>query len=180
MMKNYFFFVLLFLMFVGNKLSAQTTTINLAAASDTIFIGDSRNSITTKIFRFDYDTKMEAVFAQVSMDVHNLNPFDLPEIIVNGNLVHANIYFPSISSSTKLYFYKVKGLKDLVVNSSIGGNTAKLSFLVAAKDLLAGKNVIRITAGNRLIENLDDFAITNPKIELRGKLPSDAYTDYTK
>lgn len=179
MMKNYLFLLGMFLLFVGNKLSAQTT-INLAAASDTIFIGDSRNSLTTKVFRFDYDAKLEAIFAQVSMDVHNLNPFDLPEIVVNGNVVHANIYFPSLAPSTKFYFYKVKGLKELVVNSPIGGNNATLSFLVAAKDLLAGKNVIRLTAGNRLIENLDDFAITNIKIELRSKLPSDAYTDYTK
>jgi len=34
--------------------------------------------------------------------------------------------------------------------------------------------------GNRTIENLDDFALTNPKIELRTKATSDSYTDFTK
>lgn len=179
-MKKQSIFLLISILCIGLKLSGQNTTINLAAASDTIFLGDSRNSLTTKVFKFDYDSKAEAVFAQVSMDIHNLNPFDLPEIYVNGKLMHANIYFPSLAASTKFYFYKVRGLKDLVVNSPIGANAAKLSFMLAAEDLLAGKNVIRITVGNRTIENLDDFAITNPKIELRSKSATDAYTDYTK
>lgn len=179
-MKKNLLLLLFTVLFVCSKVSAQNTTINLTAPTDTIFLGDSRNALTTKLLKFDYDSKSEAVFAQVSMDIHNLNPFDLPEIFINGNLVHTNIYFPSLANATKFYFYKVKGLKDLVVNSPIGGNNAKLSFIVAAKDLVAGKNVIRITIGNRSIENLDDFAITNPKIELRGKLSSDAFMDYSK
>ena len=68
----------------------------------------------------------------------------------------------------------------LVVNSPIGNENAKLSFLLTAQDLLPGKNVIRITIGNRSIENLDDFAITNPKIELRSKTASDSFSDYSK
>jgi len=31
-----------------------------------------------------------------------------------------------------------------------------------------------------LIENLDDFALTNPKLEIRAKAASDFYTDFTK
>jgi hypothetical protein len=99
---------------------------------------------------------------------------------VNGKLIHAHIYFPSLAASTKFSFFKVKGLTDLVVNSPIGNDSAKLSFLLTAQDLLNGKNVIRITIGNRTIENLDDFAITNPKIEMRSKTASDSFSDYSK
>jgi hypothetical protein len=74
----------------------------------------------------------------------------------------------------------VKGLQDVVVNSPIGKENAKLSFLLSPSDLIAGKNTIRITVGNRSIENLDDFAITNPKLELRSKISSDSFSDFSK
>lgn len=94
--------------------------------------------------------------------------------------MHVSIYFPSLATSTKFYFFKVKGLQDVVVNSPIGKENAKLAFLLNPSDLVKGKNVIRITIGNRTIENLYDFAITNPKIEFRSKISSDSYSDYTK
>jgi hypothetical protein len=71
-------------------------------------------------------------------------------------------------------------MNDLVVNSPVGNDHAKLSFILTAQDLVAGKNVIRITIGNRTIENLDDFWITNPKIEMRSKTASDSFSDYSK
>lgn len=180
-MKTSFIILSILLLCTSLELSAQYTSINLTAATDTIYLGDSgRRSATTRVLAFDYDAKMEAAFAQASMDIHQINPFDLPEIYVNGKLIHANIYFPTLATSAKFHFYKVKGLTDLVVNSPIGNNNAKLSFMLTAKDLIPGKNIIRITIGNRSIENLDDFAITNPKIELRSKIASDAFMDFTK
>lgn len=180
-MKTSSIILLIAFLCFGFELSAQYTSINLTAASDTIYLGDSgRRSTTTRVLSFDYDSKMNAEFAQASMEIHQINPFDLPEIYANGKLVHVNIYLPSLTTSTKFHFYKVKGLSDLVVNSPIGNNNAKLSFILAAKDLVPGKNIIRITIGNRSIENLDDFAITNPKIELRSKVGSDSFIDFTK
>jgi hypothetical protein len=162
------------------KVSAQYSSIALTAATDTIALGDNPKAKVTRVLSFTYDSKSEALFAQASMDVHHINPFDLPEVYVNGKLVHVNIYLPSLATSTKFYFFKVKGLQDVVVNSPIGKENAKLSFLLSPSDLIAGKNTIRITVGNRSIENLDDFAITNPKLELRGRISSDSFSDYSK
>jgi hypothetical protein len=160
--------------------NAQFLSIPLTNESDTIRLGDNPKTAVSRLLTFTYDVKMDAAFAQVSMDAHHLNPFDLPEIIVNGKAIHANIYFPVVNETAKFYFFKVKGINSLVVNSPVGQNNAKLSFLISPADLVAGKNYIRITIGNRTIENLDDFALTTPKIELRTKANSDSYTDFTK
>lgn len=180
MKKSYIILLISFLCSSINVF-AQYTSINLTAATDTTYLGDGGTQAKiTRLLSFDYDTKIEAAFAQASMDIHHINPFDLPEIYINGKSVNANIYFPSLEPSTKFYFFKVKGLTDLVVNSPIGNNNAILSFILSAKDIVPGKNVIRITIGNRTLENLDDFAITSPKIELRSKIISDSFTDFSK
>ena len=179
-MKKSFIILSMLLLGISIKLSAQYTSIKLTAAKDTIHLGDGGSGITTKVLTFNYDTKMDVAFAQASMEVHHINPFDLPEIYVNGKLMHANIYFPTLAASTKFHFFKVKGMTDLVVNSPVGNDHAKLSFILTTQDLVAGKNVIRITIGNRTIENLDDFWITNPKIEMRSKTASDSFSDYSK
>lgn len=175
-------FLILSILFLGLcvKVSAQYASVSLTAASDTIFLGDNAKAHLSRVLNFNYDPKSEAIFAQVSMDVHHINPIDLPEVYVNGKHVHVSIYFPSLATSTKFYFFKVKGLQDIVVNSPIGKENAKLAFLLSPSDLVTGKNVIRITVGNRSIENVDDFAITNPKIEFRSKIISDSYSDYSK
>ena len=175
-----FTFLTLILFALCFKVSAQYSSIALTAATDTIALGDNPKSKLTRVLSFTYDAKSEALFAQASMDVHHINPFDLPEVYVNGKLVHVNIYFPSLATSTKFYFFKVKGQQDLVVNSPVGKENAKLSFLLSPTELIAGKNTIRITVGNRSIENVDDFAITNPKLELRGRTGTDSFTDFSK
>jgi len=179
-MKKSFIILSMLLMGISINVSAQYTSIKLIAAKDTIHLGDGGSGITTKVLTFNYDPKTEAAFAQASMEVHHINPFDLPEIYVNGKLMHANIYLPTLATTAKFNFFKVKGLTDLVVNSPVGNDHAKLSFILTAQDLVAGKNVIRITIGNRTIENLDDFWITNPKIEMRSKTASDSFSDYSK
>lgn len=175
-------FVVLSLIFLGfcSKVSAQYTSIKLTAETDTTHLGDGKGGLTTRVYSFNYDAKTEVAFAQASMEAHHLNPFDLPEIYVNGKQVHANVYFPAMNASTKFYFFRVKGMNDLVVNSPVGKDHAKLSFILSSSDLLAGKNFIRVTIGNRSIENLDDFWLTNPKIELRSKIASDSYSDFAK
>lgn len=165
---------------ISTQLSAQYTSIKLTAESDTTHLGDGKGGLTTRVYSFNYDTKTDVAFAQASMEAHHINPFDLPEVYVNGKLVHANIYFPALTTSAKLHFFKVKGMNDLVVNSPVGKDHAKLSFLLSASDLVPGKNYIRVTIGNRSIENLDDYWITNPKIELRSKIASDSFSDYSK
>jgi len=169
-----------FAVIVHANVNAQYASIQLTNESDTIRLGDNSKNTISRLLTFTYDAKLEAAFAQVSMDAHNINPFDLPEILVNGRAIHASIFFPVVNQTAKFYFYKVKGIKDLIVNSPVGQNSAKLSFLLNAADLIPGKNFIRITIGNRTIENLDDFALTNPKLEIRTKATSDFYTDYTK
>lgn len=178
-MKQFTFLTLILFALCFN-VSAQYSSIALTAATDTIALGDNPKSKLTRVLSFTYDAKSEALFAQASMDVHHINPFDLPEVYVNGKLVHVSIYFPSLATSTKFYFFKVKGQQDLVVNSPFGKENAKLSFLLSPTDLIAGKNTIRITVGNRSIENVDDFAITNPKLELRGRTGTDSFTDFSK
>ena len=169
-----------FAVIVHSNVNAQYASIQLTNESDTIRLGDNSKNTISRLLTFTYDAKLEAAFAQVSMDAHNINPFDLPEILVNGRAIHASIFFPVVNQTAKFYFYKVKGIKDLIVNSPVGQNSAKLSFLLNAADLIPGKNFIRITIGNRTIENLDDFALTNPKLEIRTKATSDFYTDYSK
>ena len=173
-------FAFAFILVVTSELKAQYSSSNLTAATDTIRLGDGTRTTLSHVFNFNYDSKSEAIFAQVSMDAHHLNPFDAPEIIVNGKNVAANIYMPSLAASTKLYFFKIKNKNDIIVNTSIGNHVAKVSFLLSASDLLPGKNFIRITVGNRTIENVDDFAITNAKIEFRAKAPGDSFSDYSK
>lgn len=180
MKKITLFFALFFALIVHANVNAQYASIQLTNEADTIRLGDNSKTAISRVLTFTYDTKMEAAFAQVSMDAHHINPFDLPEIIVNGKAIHANIYFPVVNQAAKFYFFKVKGINDLIVNSPIGANSAKISFLLNPADLIAGKNYIRITIGNRLIENLDDFALTNPKLEIRAKAGSDSFTDFTK
>jgi hypothetical protein len=179
-MKKSFVILSILLLGLCVKVSAQYASVPLIAASDTIYLGDNPKVPLSRVLNFNYDPKSEAIFAQASMNVHHINPFDLPEVYVNGKHVHVSIYFPSLATSTKFYFYKVKGLQDIVVNSPLGKENAKLAFLLSPSDLVAGKNTIRITVGNRSIENVDDFAITNPKIEFRSKISSDSYSDYSK
>lgn len=180
MKKITLFFALFIAVIIHSNVNAQYSSIQLTNEADTIRLGDNPKTVISRLLTFTYDAKMEATFAQVSMDAHHINPFDLPEIIVNGKVVHANIYFPVVNQAAKFYFFKVKGINDLIVNSPIGANSAKISFLLSPADLITGKNYIRITIGNRLIENLDDFALTNPKLEIRTKAASDFYTDFTK
>ena len=180
MKKIALFLTLFFAVMIQSKVNAQYASIQLTNEADTIRLGDNPKTAVSRLLTFTYDAKMDAAFAQVSMDAHHINPFDLPEIIVNGKAVHANIYFPVVNQAAKFYFFKVKGINDLIVNSPIGANSAKISFLLTPAHLIPGKNFIRITIGNRLIENLDDFALTNPKLEIRTKAASDSYTDYTK
>jgi len=179
-MKKLFFLLSLLLAGISTQVSAQYSSIKLTAESDTTHLGDGKGGLTTRVYSFNYDAKTDVAFGQASMEAHHLNPFDLPEVYVNGKLVHTNVYFPSLSASTKLYFFKVKGLNDLVVNTPVGKDHAKLSFLVNASDLVPGKNFIRITIGNRSIENLDYFWLTNPKLELRSKTANDSFSDYSK
>lgn len=179
-MKKLFLLLSFLFAAISTQVSAQYTAIKLTAESDTTHLGDGKGGLTTRVYSFNYDAKSDAAFGQASMEAHHLNPFDLPEIYVNGKLVHTNVYFPSLSASTKLYFFRVKGLTDLVVNTPVGKDHAKLSFLVNASDLVPGKNFIRVTIGNRSIENLDDFWLTNPKLELRSKTANDSFSDYSK
>ena len=180
MKKISVFLSIIIILLVQANVDAQYASIQLTNESDTIRLGDNSKTSISRLLTFNYDAKMDAAFAQVSMEAHHLNPFDLPEIIVNGKAIHANIFFPVINQSAKFYFFKVKGINDLIVNSPIGQNSAKLSFLLSASDLHTGKNFIRITIGNRNIENLDDFALTNPKLEIRTKASTDSYSDYSK
>lgn len=180
MKKIALFLTLFFAVIVNSNMNAQYVSIQLTNEADTIRLGDNPKTAVSRLLTFTYDAKMDATFAQVSMDAHHINPFDLPEIIINGKIVLANIYFPVVNQAAKFYFFKVKGINDLIVNSPVGANSAKISFLLTPADLIQGKNFIRITVGNRSIENLDDFALTNPKLEIRTKAASDSYTDFTK
>jgi hypothetical protein len=180
MKKLVLILAVLFTAIFQSNVQAQYASIQLTNATDTIRLGDNPKTTISRLLTFTYDAKMEAAFAQVSMDAHHINPFDLPEIIVNGKAVHANIYFPVMTQAAKFYFFKVKGQNDLIVNSPVGPQSAKISFLLAPADLIAGKNYIRITVGNRHIENLDDFALTHPILEIRTKAASDSFTDFAK
>lgn len=180
MKKIALFLTLFFVVIINSNVNAQYVSIQLTNEADTIRLGDNPITAVSRLLTFTYDAKMDAAFAQVSMDAHHINPFDLPEIIINGKIALANIYFPVVNQAAKFYFFKVKGINDLIVNSPIGANSAKISFLLTPADLIQGKNFIRITVGNRSIENLDDFALTNPKLEIRTKAASDSYTDFTK
>jgi hypothetical protein len=180
-MRKFILFLSLFLsILIQSNVLGQYKSIPLTNETDTIRLGDNPKTTVSRLLSFNYDAKTETAIAQVSMEAHHLNPFDLPEIIVNGKLVQANIYFPVMNESAKFYFFKVKGINNLVVNSPVGQYNAKLSFLISPTDLQVGKNYIRITIGNRSIENLDDFALTNPKLEIRSKAATDIYTDFTK
>ena len=86
-MKKSFIILSMLLLGISIKVSAQYTSIKLTAAKDTIHLGDGGSGITTQVLTFNYDTKTEAAFAQASMEVHHINPFDLPEIYVNGKFV---------------------------------------------------------------------------------------------
>ena len=178
-MKKFLVCLALGMLSLGSALLAQTN-VKLTAETDTLFFGDNKNSAVSRMLTFNYDAKMEAVFAQVSMDVHHINPLELPEIVVNGKKIPANIFFPSLKSTTKFYMFKVKENSDIVVNTPIGVDAAKLSFILSASDLIPGKNFIRLTVNNRDIENLDDFAITNVNIDYRSKSTADSYRDFTK
>ena len=90
-MKKSFIILSMLLMGISINLSAQYTSIKLTAAKDTIHLGDGGSGITTKVLTFNYEAKTEAAFAQASMEVHHINPFDLPEIYVNGKLAAANV-----------------------------------------------------------------------------------------
>jgi len=167
---------------VTAKINAQTS-VALIPEKDTVKLGDSQpGALASKVIKFNYDTTTNALFAQVVMDIHHLDPFNLPEVIVNGNKIQSSLYFPSLSNDAKFYFFKVKVKNgtSTIINSPIGKDAAKLCFLLSNSDLVQGSNFIRITVKDRTIENLDDFALTNGTITFRGKTKNDNYTDYSK
>jgi hypothetical protein len=159
------------------------TSIVIIPEKDTLKLGDSQSgALVSKIIKFNYDSTINAIFAQVVMDVHHLDPFNLPEIIMNGKNIQASILFPSLSVDTKFHFFKIKSKNGAttIINSPIGKDAAKLSFLLSSQDLIQGNNFIRITVKDRSIENLDDFSLTNGIITFRSKTKNDYFTDYSK
>jgi hypothetical protein len=62
-----------FAVIVHANVNAQYASIQLTNESDTIRLGDNSKNTISRLLTFTYDAKMEAVFAQVSMDAHNIN-----------------------------------------------------------------------------------------------------------
>jgi hypothetical protein len=60
------------------------TSIVIIPEKDTLKLGDSQSgALVSQIIKFNYDSTINSIFAQVVMDVHHLDPFNLPEIIIN-------------------------------------------------------------------------------------------------
>lgn len=174
---------LLVISILCSTLMYAQTSIVIIPEKDTLKLGDSQSgALVSQIIKFNYDSTINSIFAQVVMDVHHLDPFNLPEIIINGKNIQASILFPSLSIDTKYNFFKIKSKNGptTIINSPIGKNAAKLSFLLSSQDLNHGSNFIRITVKDRSVENLDDFALTNGIITFRSKTNNDYYTNYSK
>lgn len=175
--------LLLVISILCSTLIYAQNSIVIIPEKDTLKLGDNLSgALVSQIIKFNYDSTINSIFAQVVMDVHHLDPFNLPEIIMNGKNIQASILFPSLSVDTKYYFYNVKSKNGptTIINSPVGKNAAKLSFLLASQDLNHGSNFIRITVKDRSLEGLDDFLLTNGIISFRSKTDNDSYTDYSK
>lgn len=175
-MKPIIFLYVVFL-FNSIELSAQYISVDLVKPTDTLWFGDGNKK--AKIFNsvsFQFNEKSKVELSQVSMKVHHLDPFSLPIVTVNEHFVNVGLYMPNIDFSDKLYFYKVSGIDNLVVNSPTGNSAGILSFLIPSKIMKNGLNIIKFSVPDPTLNNFDNFAITDIKIEMRSKSENDSYT----
>ena len=153
-------------------INAQSINVNLTKPTDTLFF--KMDSITEEVsnninFKLTKGNKFK--FGQVTMKVHELNPFKLPKIFLNNKVMNVGLNFPNLNQDAIFTFYNPADTGTLNIKSPIGENAAELNFVFSKKDLLEGDNEIKINVSDK--DNQDDLAITDIKLYLRAPLNSD-------
>ena len=161
-----------FLFFSGLSLNAQSISVDMTKPTDTLFfIMDATTEEVSNNVNFKLTKGNKFKFGQVSMKVHEMNPFKLPKIFLNNKAMNVGLNFPNLNQDAIFTFYNPADTSTLDIKSPVGENAAELNFVFSKKDLLEGDNEIKITVSDK--DNQNGLAITDLKLYLRAPLNSD-------
>ena len=155
----------------ANCINAQYVSIDLLNSNDTLLFKMSNPAVEELLnsvkFNFSKGNDKYDV-AQVVMKVHNIDPFKLPQILLNNKPVNAGVYLPNLDQNA-IFNYTMQDTTVLNFRTPFGQEAAEINFIFNPKDLINGENIIRFkTQGS-------SFSITNIKLALRGKSKNDIF-----
>jgi hypothetical protein len=155
-----------------NFIKAQSINIDLLNLNDTLWFKMNNPAIEELLntVKFNY-TKGKDKFdiGQVVMKVHNLDPFKLPQFLLNNKPVNIGLFLPNLDQDAS-FNYTMYDSSVLYFRTPFGRDAAEISFIFNTKDLIQGENEIRIRTKDIL---KTPFIITNIKLALRGRSIND-------
>jgi hypothetical protein len=161
-----------FLILLELPLNAQSISVDLTKPNDTLFFKmDATTEEVSNTVNFKLTKGNKFKFGQVTMKVHEMNPFKLPKIFLNNKAMNTGLNFPNLNQDAIFTFYNPADTGTLDIKSPIGENAAEMSFVFSKKDLLEGDNEIKISVNEK--DNQNGLAITDLKLYLRAPLNSD-------
>jgi hypothetical protein len=153
-------------------LNAQSISVDMTKPTDTLFFKmDATTEEVSNTANFKLAVGNKFKFGQVTMKVHEMNPFKLPKIFLNNKAMNVGLNFPNLNQDAIFTFYNPADTGTLDIKSPIGKNAAELNFVFSKKDLLEGDNEIKISVNEK--DNQNDLAVTDLKLYLRAPLNSD-------
>lgn len=160
-------------LFIGMiNLNAQSISVDLTKPTDTLFFRmDATIEELSNPVNFKLPVGNKFKFGQVTMKVHEMNPFKLPKIFLNNKAMNVGLNFPNLNQDAIFTFYNPADTGTLDIKSPIGENAAELNFVFSKKDLVEGDNEIKISVSDKDEQN--GLAITDVKLYLRAPLNSD-------
>jgi hypothetical protein len=160
-------------LFIGMiNLNAQSISVDMTKPTDTLFFKmDATTEEVNNTVNFKLTKGNKFKFGQVTMKVHEMNPFKLPKIFLNNKAMNVGLNFPNLNQDAIFTFYNPADTGTLDIKSPIGENAAELNFIFSKKDLVEGDNEIKISVSDKDEQN--GLAITDLKLYLRAPLNSD-------
>jgi hypothetical protein len=154
-----------------NFINAQYVSVDLLNSNDTLWFKTSNPAVEELLnsvkFNFSKGNDKYDV-AQVIMKVHNIDPFKLPQILLNNKPVNVGVYLPNLDQNA-VFNYTMQDTIVLNFGTPFGQDAAEINFIFNPKDLINGENIIRFKPQG------SSFSVTNIKLALRGKSKNDIF-----
>ena len=151
--------------------------------SDTLGIGDNKNSVETKTFSFSLSKIPDLLVIKIGASSLNLH-FNY-DIYINGNPVNANIQIDDLDN-LGIHWYKSEAWMHLVANE--GGHDAdgklqsqgKLIAYVPNSFLIQGDNKLKLAIMDPYARYIDDYYVNNIELIPVFKKEHEKLWDFTK
>jgi len=118
-----------------NCINAQYVSVDLLNTNDTLRFKTGYPSLDELLnsvkFNFSKGNDKYDV-AQVIMKVHNIDPFKLPQILLNNKPVNVGVYLPNLDQNA-IFNYIMKDKTELNFGTQFGQDAAEINFIFNLK-----------------------------------------------